>query len=200
MADKKVRLDYKIIAGVVEQGATVLDLGCGDGELLKYLVDEKRAKVQGIEIDENAIYKCVEKGLSVFHSNIDSGLSDYPDRSFDYIVLNQSLQQVKRVDYLMDEAFRVGNKVIVGFPNFANLEARLMLFFGGRVPVTKSLPYKWHDTPNLRFLSIMDFVDFCRDKNYRILESHFLSKGCAVRFLPNLFAKDAIFVISRGNI
>ena len=200
MTAELVRLDYKLIADVIEPGSKVLDLGCGDGELLQYLSKEKNAKVQGIEIDESAIYKCVEKGLSVLHSDIESGLSDYPDNTFDYLILNQSLQQVKSVDYLIEEAFRVGKKVIVGFPNFANWRARLMLFFNGRVPVTESLPHKWHNTPNLRFLGIMDFVDFCRDNNYKILKSYYLSEGGMVRFFPNLFAKDAIFVITRGKV
>jgi methionine biosynthesis protein MetW len=193
------RPDYRIIADIIEPGAQVLDLGCGSGDLMRYLVDHRKALVQGIELDEDAIYQCVEKGLSVIHSDIDSGLSGYPDGSFDYIILNQSLQEVKKIDFVLAEAMRVGRKVIVGFPNFACVTARVMLFFSGRAPVTDSLPYHWNDTPNIRFLSIDDFRSFCDEKSTRILDSRFLGKdGTPVTFWPNLFAVNAIFVVTKS--
>jgi len=135
-------LDHKAILEWVHEGASVLDLGCGDGELLALLVRERHVKAQGIEIDEQAIYQCVAKGLSVFHEDIDHGLSDYADQSFDYVILNQSFQQVKKPDIVLREALRVGREVIVGFPNFAHYQARLQIFFRGRTPVTPSLPYE----------------------------------------------------------
>ncbi|MDD5595753.1 MAG: methionine biosynthesis protein MetW, partial [Candidatus Omnitrophica bacterium] len=156
-----VSLDYQVILGIIDPDAKVLDLGCGNGDLLFLLAKEKNAKVQGIELDEQAIYKCVEKGLSVFHSDIDSGLSEYPDKSFDYVILNQSLQQVKKAEFVLREALRVGKKVVVGFPNFANIKARGMLFFRGKAPISKSFPFHWYDSPNVRFLSISDFKDYC---------------------------------------
>jgi len=145
-------LEYKAILEWVKRGASVLDLGCGNGELLLLLVREKSVKAQGIEIDEQAIYQCVARGLSVFHEDIDHGLSDYADQSFDYVILNQSFQQVKNPDIVLAEALRVGREVIVGFTNFAQYLARFQIFFKGRTPVTPSLPYAWHDTPNLHFL------------------------------------------------
>jgi methionine biosynthesis protein MetW len=197
MTNESVQLDHRIIAGIIEPHAKVLDLGCGNGELLAHLVKEKDARVQGIELNEQSIFKCVEKGLSVFHSDIDSGLTGYPDRTFDYVILNQTMQQIKNVNYVIDEALRVGSKVIVGFPNFAHIHVRFEILFSGRVPVTKSLPYEWHDTPNLRFLSITDFIHFCHEKQYRILKSFCLGKKGEVRLLPNLFARNAVFVITR---
>jgi methionine biosynthesis protein MetW len=190
--------DYQVIYQTVEPGSRVLDLGCGTGDLMYLLAKEKGAKVQGIELDESAIYTCVEKALSVFHGDIDSGLSEYPDQSFDYVILNQSMQQVKRADFVITEALRVGKKVIVGFPNFVYASARLMFFFRGKAPITRSLPYRWYETPNLRFLSISDFRDFCRAKQIRILASYYLGSKHAVRFWPNLFALNAVFVITHG--
>jgi len=164
---------------------------------MKYLETNKQAKVQGIELSEEAIYKCVEKGLSVFHTDIDSGLSSYPDASFDYVILNQSLQQVKKIDFVIDEALRVGAKAIVGFPNFANFEARLMLFFGGKAPVTGTLPYEWYNTPNIRSLSVKDFKSFCSQKKIKILANYNLGPNGPVNFWPNLLAENSIFVITR---
>ena len=197
MDNSTIRPDYKIILDIIEPGSRVLDLGCVDGELMKYLETNKAAKVQGIELSEEAIYKCVEKGLSVFHTDIDSGLSSYPDKSFDYAILNQSLQQVKKIDFVLDEALRVASKAIVGFPNFANLEARVMLFFEGKAPVTKSLPYEWYNTPNIRSLSIRDFRRFCAGKAIKVLEERYIGASSEICFLPNLFAQNAIFLVTK---
>jgi methionine biosynthesis protein MetW len=195
MNSDQTKLDYKIINQIIEPGASVLDLGCGSGELLSFLVKEKKARVQGIELNDAAIHQCVEKGLSVFHGDIDSGLSYYPDKSFDYVILNQSLQEVKGVDFVIGEALRVGRKVIVGFPNFAYITSRMNLFFRGRAPITASLPYTWNSTPNLRFLSIYDFKDYCVQKGIHILSIHHLGRNRTVKFLPNVFAMNAVFLL-----
>jgi len=192
-----LRLDEKIIYNIIEPNSKVLDLGCGDGELLYLLTDGKKVKAQGIELSEEAIYKCVEKGLSVFHTDIDSGLSEYPNAAFDYVILNQSMQEVKKIEYVLEEALRVGKKVIVGFPNFAYIRARLQLFFGGKSPVTKSLPHYWYDTPNIRFLSASDFKDYCNRKGVKILAARYLGKRKEIFFWPNLFASSAIFIITK---
>jgi len=197
MKSNEIRVDHQIIYRIVEPGARVLDLGCGNGDLLYLLAREKGAKVQGIEVNDLAIYECVKKGLSVFHGDIESGLTEYPKQSFDYVVLNQSLQEVEKVDDLIDEALRVGSKVIVGFPNFAFWGARLMLFFRGKAPVTRSLPYNWNNTPNVRFLSISDFKEFCREKNLKVKEAHYLGKKRSIILWPNLFALNAIFVVTK---
>lgn len=197
MISDSERLDHKIIARIVESGAKVLDLGCGTGDLLFRLAKEKRARVEGIEVDDEAIFKCVEKGLSVTHRDIDSGLSEYPDQSFDYVILNQSMQEVKRVDFVINEALRVGRKVIVGFPNFAHFSARWQMFFQGKSPVTPALPFRWYDTPNLHFLSISDFWAYVREKKFKLLSVHYLGKEHEVHLFPNLFARAAIFVLTK---
>ncbi len=191
------RLDHRVIHGIVEPGSRVLDLGCGNGDLLYLLARDKKARVQGIELNDSAIYECVKKGLSVFHGDIESGLTEYPDDSFDYVILNQSLQEVKKIDWLIQEALRIGGKIIVGFPNFAFMQARFMLFFRGKAPITSSLPYRWYDTPNVRFLSINDFREFCREKNLKVREAHYLGAKKVVKFWPNLVALNAIFVITK---
>lgn len=196
-----IRPDHKAILELMEnrsyeKRSSVLDLGCGDGELLEIVKKRKSMLGQGIEIDEQAIYQCVARGLNVFHGDIDTGLAEYNDKSFDYVILNQSLQQVRHVDAVLNDALRVGRKVIVGFPNFAHYKARLQIFFQGKTPVTGALPYEWHQTPNLHFLSISDFITYCRSKKITIERSIFLGEKHRIAFFPNLFARAGIFLIS----
>jgi methionine biosynthesis protein MetW len=196
MKSDPVELDLKIILGMVRQGSSVLDLGCGDGKLGALLMRERKARVQGIEIDEQAIYRCVARGLSVLHGDIDTDLPEYGDKAFDYVILAQSFQQVKKPDAVLREALRVGKQVIVSIPNFAHYSARTQIFFKGRTPVTPSLPYEWHDTPNLHFLSLLDFITYCRKRNIRIEEAAFVGKRGRVRVLPNVRALTGIFLLS----
>lgn len=196
MPSKEIPLKYRAILDWVNQRSTVLDLGCGEGELLALLTRAKNIRAQGIEIDEQAIYQCVAKGLSVFHEDIDNGLPEYGDKSFDYVILYQSFQQVKKPDVVLKEALRVGREVIIGFPNFAHYGARLQLFFRGKTPVTSSLPYEWYDTPNLHFLSISDFIEYCHQRNIKITKTAFVGKKGEIRIFPNLFALTGIFLIS----
>ena len=199
MASEDIRLDHKIIYSIIAPGSRVLDLGCGEGDLLYPLVRDKQVRAQGIELNDKAIQECVKKGLSVFHDDIEKSLREYPDNSFDYVILNQSMQEVRKVDCVIQEALRIGKRVIVGFPNFAYIKSRIMLFFGGKAPITKSLPYLWFDTPNVRFLSITDFRDFCTEKNILIEEAHHLGEKEIVHFWPNLLALNAVFVLMKGK-
>ncbi len=198
MTSNALPLENKAILEWIRQGSSVLDLGCGDGELLALLVREKSVKAQGIEISEQAIYECVARGLSVFHEDIDNGLCGYGDKTFDYVILNQSLQQVKKPDIVLKEALRVGKEVIIGFPNFAHYQARLQIFFQGKTPVTPSLPYEWYDTPNLHFLSILDFMEYCHQRSIRIKKSVFIGKNRGVKIFPNLLALTGIFLVFKG--
>ena len=193
------RLDHQVIAGWWSRGPRSWTSGAAKAICLLLLRRDKRAMVQGIELDDKAVQECVKRGLSVFHGNIETGLSEYPDRSFDYVILNQSMQEVKRVDHLLLEALRVGAKAIVGFPNFAHLNGRLMLLLKGKAPVTSSLPFSWYGTPNVRFLSIRDFEELCRTMGFRILANIGLGDSGIVKRFPNLFARDAVFVLSKGD-
>jgi methionine biosynthesis protein MetW len=198
MTNNSEHLEYDLISKLVETGASVLDLGCGSGDLLARLKKDRNiTKAQGIEIDEGAIYKCVEKGLSVFHGDIDTGLAEYEDKSFDYVILNQSFQQVKKPEVVLEEALRVGKRVIVGFPNFAYFTARYHLALRGRAPITRSLPYEWYDTPNIHFLSIADFINYCRRRQVKIIKAYYVNKDKQVRIFPNLRALVGLFLITR---
>lgn len=187
--------DHQVIVDWVEPGSSVLDLGCGEGELLYHLVKEKGAKGQGVEIDEQAIYKCVAKGLNVFHDDIEGGLTDYQDGVFDYAILDQTFQQIQHVDQALKSALRVGRKVIVGFPNFAYYKSRFQTFFSGRTPVTQALPYMWYETPNLHSVSIMDFKDYCKTQRIAVEKTAFLDDKRRVRMWPNFFAQIGLFLV-----
>ena len=196
MSQLSGKIEHKVISEWISSGASVLDLGCGDGELLTLLIREKQVRAQGIELSDTAVQQCVAEGLSVFQEDIDTGLSEYGDKSFDYVVLNQTFQQVKKPDFVLKEALRVGTETIVGFPNFVNASARFQIFFRGRVPVTKSLPYEWYDTPNLHFLGILDFVEYCRKRGVHIEDSAFVRKNKRVKLFPNMFAEVGLFLLS----
>jgi methionine biosynthesis protein MetW len=190
-------IEHKIISNWISNESSVLDLGCGDGELLNLLIRNKQVHAQGVELSEQAIHNCVGSGLSVFQQDIDTGLTEYADKSVDYVILNQTLQQVKKPDFAIKEALRVGKKVIVGFPNFCYITDRFQIFFGGKVPVSSSLPYEWYDTPNLHFLSIADFKAYCRKNHVTIEDSAIISKNRTVKVLPNLFGEVGLFLLSK---
>ncbi len=192
---RETEFDYNLISNWIPEKTSVLDLGCGKGYLMDFLKHKKNVFVHGIEISESCIYKCVEKGLSVFHGDIEDGILDFTDKSFDFVILYQSLQQIKNLSFVLSEALRVGKKVIICFPNFAYINARICLFFLGIAPVTKHLPYRWDNTPNLHFFSIKDFNIFCKNSKINIIESRFLTKTKFIRFFPNVFAERAIFLI-----
>jgi len=193
-------LEFRTICDYIKKDSSVLDLGCGDCELLRRLTKHKNIKAQGIEIDEQEIYKCVQKGVSVLHEDIEHGLSEYKDKSFDYIVLQQSLSEVvKQPDKVIEDALRVGRKVIISFSNFVHYKARFQIFFKGITPVTPSLPYLWYDTPNLHFLSISDFTDYCRTRKINIEKATYLGTKKRVYLFPNFFALVGIFMISKNK-
>jgi homoserine O-acetyltransferase len=195
----RLRVDYALIESLIEPGARVLDVGCGDGELLARLRADKQVKAKGIELEEDQILSCVCKGIAILHHDIELGLEQYPDRSFDYVILSQTVQTVRNPRHVINELLRVGKKVIVSFPNFAYWQSRFQLFFRGRAPVTKKLPFGWYNSPNIHFLSLKDFDRFCVKSNITIEKRIALSKQKAspVRWWPNLLAEQVIYVTSR---
>jgi methionine biosynthesis protein MetW len=194
-----LRPEFRYIVDLVEPGSRVLDLGCGEGHLLKALQSEKRARVQGIELSDTAIQECVAKGLFVYQGDLDEGLADFNDQSVDYVILTSTIQVLHRPDFLIMEAARVGKQCIISIPNFAHWRARFQLMFTGTMPRTRSLPYEWYDTPNIHLTTIRDFRRFCREHELDIVSETDLLLGPKqarpVPLLPNFFADYAIFLI-----
>lgn len=198
-----MRFDLKVIASWIKPESTVLGLGCGEGELLYHLKHEKKVRETGIEIKEEKIAVCIEKGLSVLQGDINKEIPDYPDKSFDYCILSQTLQQVYDPEGLIKEMLRVGKRVIVSFPNFGHIKIRLGLLSSGRAPVSKELPFQWYDTPNIRVLTLADFqvfagkVGFDIHKKAAIRPGEQMNQGKIVKTLPNLFATYGIYKIGK---
>ncbi len=197
MAGQALRPDLLYIVDAVSQGARVLDLGCGTGELLKMLADQKGARGTGIEVVEERVYEATAHGVTVHHGDFTEVLPYYPDGSFDYVILSQTLQQAGETLTVLNEGLRVGKYVVASFPNFGHWVARLQLLFRGRVPVTAALPYEWYDTPNVRSLTVKDFRAFAREQGVHIVGSFYTGKHRRVRLWPNLRAVDALFIIER---
>jgi methionine biosynthesis protein MetW len=193
------RWQDQLIEKEIPQGSTVLDLGCGEGQLLAKLMRDRQARVQGIELDSEAVFACVERGVPVLQSNLDAGLKGLADQSFDYVVLEETLQTLHRPTRLLEEMLRVGRTGIVSFPNFGHWRVRLDLALGGRMPVTGVLPYQWHDTPNIRLLTLRDFLDWAQHHGVRVVRGYAL-RGGQVRPLEesdNLHAEEVLLVIER---
>ena len=176
----------------ISRDSKVLDLGCGDGSLLNDLRKEKSATGLGIEIDAEKIKSCLKKGISVIEQDIDSGLENFGNQSFDYVVMSQSIQALKKPEVALEEIVRIGKECIVSIPNFANIKCRLQLFFKGQMPVSSALPHDWYSTPNLHLCSLEDFEELCKKSNIKIVERK-LSKingeeSILMKLLPNLFS------------
>ena len=195
----------QFISREIPNNSRILDLGCGDGELLHFLIKNKNIKGHGIDIDSNAIINCIEKGISVIQLDLDNLPLDFPNNSFDVVILNQTIQQIYNTKEMIEEMLRLGKEGILGFPNFGFLRIRFSFLFKGRMPMTEDLPHKWYNTPNIHLLTINDFRDFCRDNNITINKEIYLkkkfrsSKFRELKFLPNLRAELAFFKISKKN-
>jgi homoserine O-acetyltransferase len=189
------RLDYAMIAELVEPNASVLDLGCGEGELLAWLGEKKHVRGQGVEIDTAKVRKAIARGVSAYQSDLEEGLADYPDGAFDFVILSQTLQEMRYPMRVLREMLRVGRHGIVAFPNFGHWTTRLSHLLSGRSPKTELFPYDWYESPNLHFLTIEDFVLLCRAQQWVIERQIFLQRDKQVRRFPNLLAETAVFSI-----
>lgn len=200
--DRLSRTDRDMILTLVPEGARVLDLGCGDCSLLNELVQKRGIQGTGLDIDGMQLANGLAQGLNVFQGDLDEGLADFPDDSYDYVILNQTLQVVKHPLQVMHEMLRIGRFAIVGFPNFAQWQLRRGIFFGGRAPKSPALPFEWYNTPNIRVLSIQDFFDFCKKEHIRVVRQRYLLFGRWMRsggwrWAVNLLAHIGLFVITR---
>jgi methionine biosynthesis protein MetW len=199
MRSQPVRLtsrpDFAVIGEIVEQGSRVLDLGCGEGELLAWLVENKNVLARGVEISAQQVRKAIGRGVSAYQGDIDEGLADYPDGAFDYVILSQTLQETRDPLQVLKEMLRVGRRAIVSFPNFGHWTVRRAMLFSGQAPKTELFPHDWYNSPNIRFLSVQDFEDLCRHSGFPIEKRFFVSGSRRVTWLPNLFAQTAVFLL-----
>lgn len=190
------RADFETIARCIEPGAKVLDLGCGDGSLLKYLQQARQAWGYGVEIDDEKIMASVANGVNVIQMDLESGLSTFESHSFDYVILSQTLQSMKNTEGIVREMLRVAKQVIVTFPNFGFWHHRLQVF-GGHMPVSPDLPYQWYNTPNIHLCTLKDFEAFCAVQGVRILQRIVMHRGAPVTTLPNLLGSLAVYRLER---
>ena len=198
-----MKQEFKIISDLIDENSHVLDVGCGDGILMEYLVKEKKVNIRGIEISKTKVQNCIAKGLTIIEGNAEEDLKQFPDKSFDYVVLSQTLQAFLNPEKVINELLRIGKQAIVTIPNFGYWKIRLHLLLKGTMPVTRTLPNEWYNTPNIHLCTIKDFVYFSKDKNFK------LSKSIALRNnqlsyikdgnlnLKNLSSNLGIFLIER---
>ncbi len=199
------RVDLLMISQMVERGARVLDVGCGDGELLRLLAETRDVDARGVELSQRGVNDCVAKGLFVVQGDADTDLVDYPDDAFDYVILSQTLQATRQPRRVLEQMLRIGRRAIVSFPNFGHWRIRWQLATRGRMPITKNLSYSWYDTPNIHFCTIRDFVALTEEIDAKIeravaLDSAGASVGVSAPWwVWNLFGEQAVFVLERGR-
>ena len=195
--------EFKVISDLIEDNKKVLDVGCADGTLMQFLKENKNINVRGLEISKEKVQECIAKGLTVIEGNAEKDLKQFPDKSFDYVVLSQTLQAFLSPELVLDELLRVGKKAIVTIPNFGNWKVRLHLLFKGTMPITKSLPEQWHSTPNLHMCTIKDFVNFIKSKEIKMIQTLALNNNNVSNITnnnlgtKNLFADLGIFLIEK---
>ena len=191
------RSDFAIIGEIVEPNSRVLDLGCGEGELLEWLANNKNVQARGVEISAPKVRRAIGRGVSAYQGDIDDGLADYPDQAFDYVVLSQTLQETRAPLQVLREMLRVGRRAIVAFPNFGHWSVRLSMLWSGRAPKTKLFPYDWYDSPNIHFLTVHDFERLATQERLAVERRFFLSGARKITALPNLRAEVAVFLVRR---
>ena len=191
------RKDYAIISAIVEPNTRVLDVGCGEGELLHWLSLHKGVDARGVEIVGSKVQRAIARGVSVYQGDIDQGLADYPDEAFDYVILSQTLQEVRKPLKVLKEMLRVGKKAIVAFPNFGHWSVRLAHLWSGRAPRTKLFPHDWYDSPNIHFLTVHDFEALAAKERWTVERAFYLAGDKEVQTLPNLMAEVGVFLVRK---
>ena len=191
------RSDYAIIGDIVEPKSRVLDLGCGEGELLEWLARNKGVDARGVELSGAKVQRAIARGVSVFQCDIDQALADYPDQAFDYVILSQTLQETLKPRQVLREMLRVGRRGIVAFPNFGHWTVRLSMLMSGRAPRTQLFPYEWYESPNIHFLTVHDFENLAHAEGLLVERRYFLSGNRKVKLLPNLLTEVAVYLVSR---
>ena len=191
------RGDFAIISELVEPNSKVLDLGCGEGELLAWLAENKGVEARGVEISATKVRRAIARGVSAYQGDIDEVLADYSDHAFDYVILSQTLQETRWPLKVMRDMLRVGRHAIVAFPNFGHWSVRLSLLFTGRAPKTDLFPYEWYDSPNIHFLTVDDFDQLVRHEGFTLERHYFLAGKRRVALLPNLRAEVAVYLVSK---
>jgi len=202
-ANETPRVDLVLITEMVASGSRVLDIGCGDGTLMRLLAAKRGADARGIELSQAGVNSCVAQGLAVIQGDADTDLVHYPDLAFDYVILSQTIQATYSPRHVLEQLLRIGRRVIVSFPNFGHWRVRTQLLFGGKMPKTDNLPDRWYDTPNIHLCTINDFLDLCRDAGAKVervvaLNAYGTKLGVSMPlFMQNLFGEQAVFLLSR---
>jgi methionine biosynthesis protein MetW len=191
------RSDYAIIGDIIEPKTKVLDLGCGEGELLEWLVANKNVDARGVEISVSKVQRAIARGVSVYQGDINQGLIDYPQDTFDYVILSQTLQQTQRPLKVLTDMLRVGRRIIVAFPNFGHWRMRIAHLFSGRAPKTGLFPYDWYDSPNIHFFTVQDFEELAQKQGWTVERRYFLAGRRRLTWLPNLTAEVAVFLVRK---
>ena len=191
------RTDFTIIGQIIEPRSKVLDLGCGEGELLAWLAENKSVIARGVEIEPARVRKAIARGLSAYQGDINEGLSDYPDEAFDYVILSQTLQETLDPRRILSEMMRVGRRAVVSFPNFGHWRVRLSMLTTGQAPKTRLFPYDWYDSPNIHFVTVRDFEELAVKQGFRIERRYFVAGTRSLTVFPNLMAEVAVYLVSR---
>jgi methionine biosynthesis protein MetW len=191
------REDFAIISDIVEPNSKVLDLGCGEGELLEWLAENKGVEARGVEISAAKAQKAIARGVSAYQGDIDEVLEDYSDHAFDYVILSQTLQETRNPLKVLRDMLRVGRRAIVAFPNFGHWSVRISLLLTGRAPKTQLFPYEWFDSPNIHFLTVYDFDQLVRKEGFTVERCYFIAGRHRITVLPNLLAEEAVYLVTK---